>query len=213
MSQRPLVKRYARLNQIFKPFSEYVNWSMQKNLPQPPFQVKVKRMDLSYGIEHVLARMPELEHGNDGLIFTKLNSGYVFGTDQNIIKWKPPSENSIDFMLRLRFPPDPRVPSGMVPDLRAKPFFFLEEYGGDESRNAGGGARYDLFDWLWIDDEEWEGMKSSGVQWDDRIVECVWEQGRGPPVSDDPTLPRPPGWRIMRIRDDKQDGWFQEPHR
>lgn len=39
-------------------------------------------MDLAYGVWSVLhTRIPNLKHGNDGLIFTCLNSGYVYGTD------------------------------------------------------------------------------------------------------------------------------------
>jgi mRNA guanylyltransferase len=69
------------------------------------------------------------------------------------IKWKPPSENTIDFKLRLHFPPDlANDPRGNVPDLTAKPFFALEEYMGNE-RN-GDGYRY--FDWLHVEDEEWD---------------------------------------------------------
>lgn len=115
-------------------------------------------MDLAYGIDAVLQRMPNLEHGNDGLIFTGMHSGYTFGTDNKIIKWKPPTENSIDFMLRLHFPPDPRVANGSVPDLRAKPLFLLEEYMGDEQsgNRRGREARYEKFDWAWVEDDEWE---------------------------------------------------------
>lgn len=39
-------------------------------------------MQLAYGLDAVLkTHLPQLEHGNDGLIFTCLNSGYVTGTD------------------------------------------------------------------------------------------------------------------------------------
>ena len=40
-----------------------------------------------------------LPHENDGLIFTKLNSPYKPGTDDTLIKWKPPYLNSIDFLM------------------------------------------------------------------------------------------------------------------
>lgn len=52
-------------------------------------------------------------------------------------------------------------------------------------------------------------MKRSGVQWDDRIVECVWDPQGGPVVEgqDGPQdeVKRAPAWRIHRIRDDKKD--------
>lgn len=147
MSQRPLTKRYGRLySMICRPLADFLR---QNSLAasRVPFEIKVKHMDLAYGIEAVLQRMPQLEHGNDGLIFTCLHAGYTFATDTKIIKWKPPTENSIDFMLRLRFPPDPRVPGGNVPDICAKPLFLLEEYMG---------GSYEPFDWAWVEDEEWE---------------------------------------------------------
>jgi len=66
------------------------------------------------------------------------------------LKWKPPSENTIDFKLRLKFPPDLTAdPNGRLPDLTVKPIFLLDQY-------MGGNDRYEYFDWLWMDDEEWE---------------------------------------------------------
>ena len=41
-----------------------------------------------------------------------------------------------------------------------------------------------------VSDEEWEKMKESREQFDDRIVECTWDSAAQT-------------WRIMRIRDDK----------
>jgi mRNA guanylyltransferase len=42
-------------------------------------------MDLGYGIQAVLKdRIPRLEHGNDGLIFTCITSGYTCGTDSKM---------------------------------------------------------------------------------------------------------------------------------
>jgi mRNA guanylyltransferase len=126
------------------------------------------------------------------------------------IKWKPPSENTIDFKLRLHFPPDlAKDPRGMLPDLTAKPFFALDEYMGRERGGNADGYRY--FDWLYVEDEEWEDMKKDGEQFDDRIVECYWDLHGGPI---DPRYAgngiahesRPPAWRLHRIRDDKTDG-------
>lgn len=203
MSQRPLTKRYGRLHSmVYPPLVQYLQQTHHAAAAMP-YEIKIKHMDLAYGVPEVLQRMPHLEHGNDGLIFTCLHSGYTFGTDEKIIKWKPPRENSVDFMLRLRFPPDSRVPGGRVPDLKAKPFFLLEEYMGT--------AGYEPFDWLYVSDEQWEEMKRSGVQWDDRVVECVWDLTAGPPLppsdGDAEGDPKPtPGWKIHRIRDDKHDG-------
>ncbi|CAD8056044.1 unnamed protein product [Paramecium primaurelia] len=43
--------------------------------------------------------IPLLPHGNDGLIFTKNSFPYVSGTNENIVKWKPPEKNTIDFLI------------------------------------------------------------------------------------------------------------------
>jgi len=65
-------------------------------------------------------------------------------------KWKPPSENSIDFKLVLRFPPSSsRSPD---PDYFAKPVFELHVYCGDER----GLPRYEFYDVMHVEDDEWE---------------------------------------------------------
>lgn len=70
----------------------------------------------------------------------------------NRLKWKSPSENSIDFKLELRFPP--KIGTGEV-DFQAKPIFKLmachEPSGG--GRREG---RYEFFDLMEIPNEEWE---------------------------------------------------------
>lgn len=102
------------------------------------------------------------------------------------LKWKPPSENSIDFRLELRFPPSPSDPSR--PDLTLKPAFLLML-----NRGKPGEAFFDLLD---IDDDVWEEAVASGEQWDNRVVEVVWE-------------PDPARWRMLRFRDDKREGNFE----
>lgn len=66
-------------------------------------------------------------------------------------KWKPPSENSIDFKLVLRFPPSESDPS--QPDYHAKPIFALHVWTGANN--------YEPFDVMQVKDEEWE--KSSHI--------------------------------------------------
>ena len=103
-------------------------------------------------------------------------------------------------------------PRGLLPDLTAKPFFALDEYTGRERGGGADGYRY--FDWLHVEDDEWERMKQEGEQFDDRIVECYWDPHGGPidlkqaSTESNGSLheSRPPAWRLHRIRDDKTDG-------
>jgi mRNA guanylyltransferase len=66
------------------------------------------------------------------------------------MKWKPPSENSIDFKLVLRFPPLRHQPD--KPDFHAKPVFMLFVWCGDER----GVPKYEQYDEMYVDDDEWE---------------------------------------------------------
>ncbi|KAH9997316.1 mRNA capping enzyme, catalytic domain-containing protein [Russula vinacea] len=103
------------------------------------------------------------------------------------LKWKPPSENSIDFKLVLRFPPLPG--SSTQPDLHAKPVFALHVWCGGE----GAKATYEPWDTMHVSDDEWESLKANGEQIDDRIIEVCWD-------------PDGEHWRMMRFRDDKPQG-------
>ncbi|KAK7467331.1 Dcp1p-Dcp2p decapping enzyme complex alpha subunit [Stygiomarasmius scandens] len=185
---RPLDKRYGRLQEwFFKPYAKMLRDHPQM-IESAPFEIKVKPIRSSYNADQVFTvDIPALQHGNDGLIYTCVNAPYTPGTDPNIMKWKPPSENSIDFKLVLRFPPLPNKPK--EPDFRAKPVFLLEAWCGDKN----GVARYEQYDEMYVADDEWEQMKRSGQQYDDRIVEVHW----------DPSVMH---WRMMRFRDDKPNG-------
>ncbi|KZP12558.1 hypothetical protein FIBSPDRAFT_913260 [Athelia psychrophila] len=186
-----LEKRYGRLKDFFhRPYAK-----MMRDYPHmaasQPFHIKVKDVRPSYHVGTVFTEdIPALQHGNDGLIYTCVTTPYVTATDPNIIKWKPPSENSIDFKLVLRFPPSSRQPN--VPDFEAMPFFALHVFCGDDR----GVPKYEPFDELYVEEQEWETLKQTGEQIDDRIVEVHWDSSR-------------PGWRMMRFRDDKPNGNFK----
>ncbi|KAH9901548.1 mRNA capping enzyme, catalytic domain-containing protein [Cubamyces lactineus] len=185
---RTLDKRYGRLNEwMYKPYQKMLRDHPHMAMSQP-FDFKVKEVKLSYHVEDVFnIDIPQLQHGNDGLIYTCVNTPYAPGTDPNILKWKPPSENSIDFKLVLRFPPTPGKP--MVPDFQTKPIFELHVWCGDDR----GKPRYEFYDVMHVEDDEWERMKSSNEQLDDRIVEVHWDTAGE-------------HWRMMRFRDDKPNG-------
>lgn len=184
----PLKKRHSRLrHDILRPYKCYL---ASHSLENPPFEVHVKEMKCAYDLDTVLGEQSKnLGHATDGLIFTSAMSGYYCGTDRKILKWKSPHEITIDFKLQLRFPPDIKAdPSGATPDFYAKPLFQLFQHIR--------GNKYEPFDYLEMEDEEWEQWKASGAQLDDRIVECAWQSISKEPGKDQT-------WRIIRIRDDK----------
>lgn len=124
-------------------------------------RVVLKRQELAYGIEAVFrTHLPSLQHGNDGLIFTSAEAPYTPGTDQRMsvsssplraltchsLKWKPPSENSIDFLLQLKFPAMQDNPNEV--DWTAKPKFMLMMNHGREGSF--------FYDTMVIEDAEWE---------------------------------------------------------
>ncbi|KAI0763690.1 mRNA capping enzyme, alpha subunit [Irpex lacteus] len=179
---RTLDKRYGRLQAWFhRPYAKMLQDHPHMRHTQP-FDIKVKDVKSSYRVDQVFEHdIPNLQHGNDGLIYTCVNTPYTSGTDPNILKWKPPSENSIDFKLVLRFPPDKTG----SPDYYVKPVFQLHVWCG--------GKDNELYDVMEVTDAEWESMKASGEQMDDRIVEVHWDVEMK-------------GWRMMRFRDDKPNG-------
>ncbi|CED82595.1 mrna guanylyltransferase [Phaffia rhodozyma] len=177
--KKSLMSRYGRLQ-------KWVIGPLDKLPPSSnkPFEIVCKKMNRAYGVEDVFkVDIPKLQHGHDGLIFTACDSGYTVGTDPNILKWKPASENSIDFKLELRFPALDANPS--QPDFEAMPIFKLYQWLGDD--------RYEFFDGMVVEPDEWERMKESKIQYDDAVVEVTWLEDRQT-------------WSIMRVRDDKIHG-------
>ncbi|KAL8874638.1 MAG: hypothetical protein Q9174_000043 [Haloplaca sp. 1 TL-2023] len=191
LMHRTLDKRLAYFREgIFSPYQKlYAKYP--EEIQHLPFIVEFKRMELSYGIEMMFKDiLPNLPHGNDGLIFTCRNTPYQFGTDQHILKWKPPEENTIDFSLQLIFPtiePDAvdireGVTSPFV-DYSAKPLFRLWV-----NENSG---KYLQWATMYVEDSEWEDLKSRAEPLNDRITECFQDKnGR---------------WRFLRFRDDKTE--------
>lgn len=176
---------YTPYKKLFKEFPDEVQYQ--------PFIVEMKPFQLGYGIEMMFKQiLPNLKHGNDGLIFTCRNTPYKHGTDPHILKWKPPEENTIDLRLRLSFPtvePDEwerrEGISEPFVDYDSLPKAELFVYKGD------GPEKYDRFHDLYLTEEEWETLKGLNDPLNDRIVECNQDdQGR---------------WRLLRFRDDKNE--------
>ncbi|KAL8928702.1 MAG: hypothetical protein Q9172_000765 [Xanthocarpia lactea] len=191
LMHRTLDKRLAYFRDgVFNPYK-----ALYKKYPAEiqylPFIVDFKKMELGYGIEMMFREvLPNLRHGNDGLIFTCRNTPYQFGTDQHILKWKPPRENTIDFLLELEFPttePDAEdLNDGFTspyPDYSATPKCKLLVFRGD--------SEYLQWADMFIEPAEWEALKSLNEPLDNRITECFLDERNR--------------WRFLRFRDDKTE--------
>ncbi|KAK2593172.1 Dcp1p-Dcp2p decapping enzyme complex alpha subunit [Conoideocrella luteorostrata] len=194
LMDRTLDKRLAYFKErLYHPYKKLLKEFPDESRFQP-FFVEMKPFQLAYGIEMMFKHvLPNLKHGNDGLIFTCRNTPYKHGTDPHILKWKPPEENTIDFRMKLIFPlveadewerqegiTEPFIDYDSVPKSE------LLIYKGDS-----GPDKYEVFADLFLTEDEWEILKELGDPLNDRIVECNQDdQGR---------------WRLLRFRDDKNE--------
>ena len=149
-------------------------------------------MQLGYAIDMMFNQvLPNLAHGNDGLIFTCRTSEYKYGTDPHILKWKPENENSIDFRLKLDF-------KMVIPDQQDRAEGITEAYADYDSQPIcnlyifeGDGREDTWAGELILVEGEWSMMKAQGHPLEDRIVECFKDDKKQ--------------WRYMRFRDDKEN--------
>lgn len=192
---RTLDKRLGYfMTNVLKPYNELLR-SFPTERAEQPFEVVAKKMEKAYGIQMMFNDvLPNLPHGNDGLVFTCRTSEYVTGTDRHIIKWKPPHENTIDFKLQLGLFPammaDGEGDEEEEPDYDACPEFELLVFKGN--------GKNEFFAPLHVEEDEWRSMKAVGQMLDGRIIECYKDtQGR---------------WRFKReqdgsprFRDDKKE--------
>ncbi|KAL8900534.1 MAG: hypothetical protein Q9192_001024 [Flavoplaca navasiana] len=191
LMHRTLDKRLAYFREnVFNPYK-----ALYKKYPEEiqflPFIVDFKKMELGYGIEMMFRDvLPNLRHGNDGLIFTCRNTPYQFGTDSHILKWKPPEENSIDFLLKLEFPT-------VQPDAEDLNDGFTDPYSDYSAIPrckllvSEGEGKYLHWADMFIEDAEWEKLVNLDEPLNDRVTEC-FKDGRG-------------RWRFLRFRDDKTE--------
>lgn len=100
----------------------------------------------------------------------------------NSIKWKDPSENSIDFRITLRFPP--RDDNSTKVDFTKRPVCELHQWEG--------GKIYNWFDNWDITDEEWHNFLNDNIDIHLKIAEFSW-------------LAETQNWKFLRFREDKND--------
>ncbi|KAM0674477.1 Dcp1p-Dcp2p decapping enzyme complex alpha subunit [Gurleya vavrai] len=71
------------------------------NKPKSPFlNIISKKMFVSYGFKEIYESISELNHKNDGLIFTPVDLPYIPGRCDKLFKWKPAHLNTADFLLK-----------------------------------------------------------------------------------------------------------------
>lgn len=191
---RPLDKRLAYFHEkMFMPYQMFIKNEKYAKFAEEhfPFLVEFKVSQKSYGVEMLFRQtIPQLKHGNDGLIFTCRETPYKFGTDEHILKWKPPQENSVDFRLHLEFPPqDPDSEdeedgiTDQYLDYTAMPIFDLFVLVNDR--------RHEHYGTMYMEEDEWERMKDLNIPLDEKIVECYQDDQHR--------------WRFLRFREDKKD--------
>lgn len=195
LMDRTLDKRIAHIKtRLFDPYKKLFEEFPEERKFQP-FFVEMKPFQLGYGVEMMFRQiLPNLTHGNDGLIFTCRNTPYKPGTDPHILKWKPPEENTIDCRLRLFFenwvePDDEDRAEGITEpwiDYDNVPRSEIFVYKGDS-----GPDKYERFADVHITEDEWETLKSLDDPLDNRIVECFRDEEGV--------------WHIIRFRDDKHE--------
>jgi mRNA guanylyltransferase len=190
LMNRTLDKRLAYFKErIFDPYQQLLD-EYPEEKQYMHFIVELKSMQFSYALELMFRQiLPTLPHGNDGLIFTCRMTDYKHGTDQNILKWKPESENSIDFHLRLDFPllqPDEQDRAEGITepyyDYDSLPVCNLHVFAGD-------GKEDPWYATMYLEADEWESLKSLNQPLNDRIIECYMDSRKR--------------WRFMKFRDDK----------
>ncbi|KAJ2879673.1 hypothetical protein H4R27_005169 [Coemansia aciculifera] len=169
-----LEKRLGYLrDHVFKPFERMCRHLTPEQLQRVPFSVEMKVFERSYGVSKVqYETIPRLLHKSDVL------SPYTPGTCEKIIKWKPASENSIDFKIH-------------VVDANALDVRLLVWQGG---------YNYTEFGRLAIRPNDFNRGALAGIrsahELEGRIGETVYDPEYAPPAQ----------WRFMRFRDDKPHG-------
>lgn len=204
LTSKSLDKRLARFKEwVLKPYKELFK-AFPEEVQYRPFALEDKDSHFSYSLEHMFKNIiPSVKqlHGNDGLIFTCKNTPYKTGTDEHILKWKPPNENTIDFVLRITWPMTP--PDADDPDQTPHEDYLAFPRCFDLFVYTGGDVNYEHFAQMHVTEQEWEDLKAMQRPLQDAVVECYLEAEE----PDDPAANingHAPRWRFHRLRDDKE---------
>ncbi|EPZ35685.1 hypothetical protein ROZALSC1DRAFT_26608 [Rozella allomycis CSF55] len=146
-----------------------------------PFGVYLKRMkkviELQKQFDEVL---PNLRHGNDGLIFTPVNEPYIFGTSSKVLKWKSPEMNTVDFIVTFDHEHDVY---NLYCNQKGMPMFYAFYSPDDE-----------FLDWVSHNNNE------------SCIIECYFDKEKitkGFDFDKNSYYEDKGGWKFMRVRTDK----------
>ena len=201
---RPLDKRLGYFKEyVLKPYKAmFAKFPQEKELR--PFAVEDKSTQLSYALEMMFKQIiPSVKqlHGNDGLIFTCRTTPYQFGTDEHILKWKPPHDNTVDFLLHIVWSLLDAGPED--PDQTTQEDYLSFPDSFELYVNHGGRGEYSYYGIMYVTPKEWDELKALEKPLQDCVVECYLEPASDGVNGDDP---HPTRWRLYRIRDDKTDG-------
>lgn len=174
ITAKPLTKRIGRLGEwIIKPYERFLQRDPHA-AARAPLIVKLKQVYRSYNMHRMFHEiLPNLAHGNDGLVWTREDTPYVCQTDPNILKWKPAEENTVDFRLLV----GDRVAQDasevyQADDYAAVPKLNLLAWRGGDDVGL-------VFGRLHVTREEWAAIAGLDETIDLRIIECYKdEQGR-----------------------------------
>lgn len=198
---RPLDKRLAYfVDKVYRPYEALCN-AFPDDARAMAFQLRQKAFELSYGTKKLFDEtIPRLKHGSDGVIFTCRETPYTFGTDHNILKWKPAEENTVDFRMCMTFPPLDEERAAAQAAQHPEGAAWDRDYDAMPSVtlyiNHGDRGGYEAYAPLHLEDSEWASMRQYAVDHQDGIEGAVVECRRD-------TEGR---WRFGRFREDKEDG-------
>ena len=126
--------------------------------------------------------IPRLPYRNDGVVFTPVGRPYTAGTDDRVLKWKPPDMNTVDFALQVRW-------------IAGHRWFMLCSAMRQMTMD-----RY----WIGLDGEQAAYFTAAGGP---HIVECSFDSALHSEAPDDRTgllaSRQAGGWRIVGLRLDK----------
>ncbi len=92
LKQKPFLDRLERVEAFIKGIMK---------LAKDPVVVKLKRfVPLNELKDFQTNVVPKLPYKTDGLVFTPLNDPIRLGTHENMFKWKPRDDNTIDFQVK-----------------------------------------------------------------------------------------------------------------